>query len=178
MLDAAGESPVSSLINSGLADVAEASKLLDEMSRSVQSPGWVFNTEYEYPLVRDVSNNLPLPVNTLGIYADGSYTEGDIVQRGLRVYDRKNHTYIFTKNITSTIVFLLGWDDLPQTARQYIMVKAARAHQARVLGSESLHKFTADEEMELLIAFKNAEGDSGLWNILNGNMSVANILDR
>jgi hypothetical protein len=75
-------------------------------------------------------------------------------------------------------VFLLGWDDLPQTARQYIMVKAARAHQARVLGSESLHKFTADEEMELLIAFKNAEGDSGLWNIMNGNMSVANILDR
>jgi hypothetical protein len=178
MLDAAGESPVSSLSNSGLADVAEAIKLLEEQSRMVQSAGWTFNTEYEYPLAKDVDGYVMLPVNTLRVDADSTYSEGDTVQRGLRLYDRKNHTFVFPRNLTVSIVFLLAWDELPQAARQYIMIKAARIHQARVLGSDTLHKFSAETEMDALIIFKDAEGDSGDWNILNGSWSVANILDR
>jgi hypothetical protein len=178
MLDAAGESPVSSLESSGLADVAEAKKLLDEQSRLIQSPGWAFNTEYNYPITPDTEGLISLPTNTLKVDADNTYWNLDVVQRGLRLYDRKNHTYSFTDTFTGTFVFLLDFSELPQAARHYIMVKAARIYQARVLGSDTLHRFSEAEEMEALVAFKDAEGDSGDHNMLSGSWSVANILVR
>ena len=178
LLDAAGESPVSSLDSSGLADVAEAKKLLDEQSRLIQSPGWAFNTEYDYPLTPDVDGLINLPTNTLKVDADRTYQNIDVVQRGLRLYDRRNHTYSFTEPFRGTFVFLLGFSELPQAARHYITVKASRIYQARVLGSDSLHRFSEAEEMEALVAFKDAEGDSGDYNMLSGSWSVASILER
>lgn len=173
LLGAAGESPVSSLSSSGLADVAEAKAVLDEQSRLVQTSGWVFNTEYEYPLTPDTEGLITLPTNTLKADADDDFTQVDTVQRGLRLYDRKNHTYVFTESLTGTIVFLLSWDELPQAARQYITIKAARVYQARVLGSDTQYKFSEAEEMAALVTFKEAEGEQGDFNMLS-NSSVVN----
>lgn len=179
MLAAAGESPVSSLTTSGLADVAEARAVLDEHSREVQSSGWVFNTEYEYPLTPDADGLITLPQNTLKVDADNTFTQVDTVQRGLRLYDRKNHTYQFTEtSLTGTIVFLLSFDELPETARRYITIKAARVYQARVLGSDTQFKFSESEEMNALLNFRSAESEVGDFNMLSGSWSVARILER
>ncbi len=179
LLAAAGESPVSSLTDSGLADVAEAKATLNEHSRLVQSGGWVFNTEYEYPLVPDTDGFITLPQNTLKVDVDRTFTQVDTVQRGLRLYDRKNHTYVFTElNLTGDMVFLLGFDELPQAARHYIMIKASRVYQARVLGSDTQYKFSESDEMSALIAMQSAENQVGDFNMLSGSWSVARILDR
>lgn len=179
LLAAAGESPVSSLTTSGLADVAEARAVLDELSREVQSSGWAFNTEYEYPLVPDADGLITLPQNTLRVDADRTFTQVDTVQRGLRLYDRKNHTYTFTESrLTGTIVFLLAFDELPETARRYITIKASRVYQARVLGSDTQFKFSEAEEMTALVTFKRAELDVEDANMLSGSWSVARILGR
>jgi hypothetical protein len=178
MLDAAGESPVSSLDSSGLADVAEAKKLLDEQCRLVQTAGYAFNTEYEYPLVPDTDGTIKLPTNTLQVDIDRTFSNVDAVQRGLRLYDRKNHTYTFTETMTGTFVFLLSFDELPQAARQYIMVKAARIYQARVLGSDSLHKFSEAEEFDCKVIMESAENSAADNNMLSGSWSVASILER
>lgn len=178
MLAAAGESPVSSLSDSGLADVAEAKATLDEQSRLVQTAGWAFNTEYEYPLVPDTFGFITLPQNTLKADADTTFTQVDTVQRGLRFYDRKNHTYVFTESLKGTIVFLLPFDELPQSARQYVTIKAARTYQARVLGSDTQHKFSAEDEGSAMVAMQTAELEAGDYNMLSDSWSVARILAR
>lgn len=178
MLDAAGESPVSSLDSSGLADVAAAKTLLSEQSRLVQSLGWAFNTEYEYPLTPDVDGQIQLPQNVLRVDADTRYTSVDVVQRGLRLYDRKNHTYVFTEALKGNMTFLLGFDELPQSARHYIMVKAARIYQARILGSDTQFKFSEKEELDALVALKGSEEEVADNNMLTGSWAVSRIIQR
>lgn len=178
MLAAAGESPVSALSSSGLADVAEAKAVLDEQLRLIQSEGWVFNTEYDYPLIPDTEGYIALPQNTLKVDADTTYSQVDTVQRGLRLYDRKNHTYVFTQSLKGTMVFLLPFEELPQYARHYAIVKAARVYQARVLGSDTQFKFSEAEEFAALTTFRNAETQAGDFNMLSDSWSVARILVR
>ena len=53
MLGVIGESPVNTISGSSLpASVVVALNILDETNREVQSVGWDFNTEFDYPLVR------------------------------------------------------------------------------------------------------------------------------
>lgn len=92
MLDAAGESPVSTLETSGLADVAECKLVLDQELRTVQEVGWTFNREVDWDLVPDSDGFINLPPNTLSFDVEKDSrksTNADTVQRGLRLYDRK-----------------------------------------------------------------------------------------
>lgn len=179
MLHAAGESPVDSLDSSGLADVAAAKALLDRQSRLLQSPGWIFNTEYDYPLTPDVDGLIQLPLNTLSVDTNAQHTDVDVVQRGTKLYDRKGHTYVFTnQSLKGTMKFLLGFEELPQPARHYLMVSAARIYQAEVLGSDTQFKFSQGEEQNALVALRNSEADNADYNMLSGSWSVSNILRR
>lgn len=178
MLDCIGEAPVSSLATSGLEDVAKARATLDEVSREVQQSGWHFNSEEDYPLIRDGSGNITVPTNTLQIKETYRSSDIDIALRGQRVYDRKGHTYVFTKDLTVDIVFLLDWEELPQPARNYIAIRAARRFQTRSFGSESKHKFSQEDEQAAWVNLQDTEGETAGHNILTGSYSVYQIIER
>jgi hypothetical protein len=61
MLYTIGEQPVSSLAESGLADVAIAKTILTEQSRRFQAKGWDFNTDKDYALAVDINSKIPVP---------------------------------------------------------------------------------------------------------------------
>lgn len=167
ILSAIGESPVMSLIGSISADTSLAVSILDETSRFIQSQGWNFNTEKDFVLTPDENKNIRLPANCVYVDVDEAGSGGlDIVQRGGRAYDRTNRTYLFDSPIAVTLILLLEFEELPETARRYIMIRAARAFTDRAVGSDTLHGFTREEEMEALIAMKQFESDSADKNIL------------
>lgn len=179
LLAAIGEDPVSSLLVTDVADVADAKAKLDEVSREVQTKGWAFNTEEQYPLSRDVNGYINVPPNLMKMSLSRvDYPDVDVALRGTRLYDKVNHTYIFTADLNATTVFLLSWDELPQVARHYIMVKASRAYQARNLGATSLFQFTEADEATALVNLQEAEGETGRYNMLTDSYSVANTLIR
>lgn len=178
LLSAIGESPINTLEVSGLADVAAAKAVLNEVSRAVQTVGWHFNSEDDYPLSRDVDGRIALPSNVLKIDTTDEYAHADVVQRGTTLYNKTTRSDIFATDLEVNIVFLLGWNQLPQVARHYIMVKAARIFQARRLGAETLFKFSQQEEFDAYAAMNEAEGDTGDYNMFNGSYSVAQILER
>ena len=94
MIAVIGESPVNTLGGASVpVTVVQAESVLDETSKAIQSEGWHFNTEYDYPLVPDSgTSKITLPVNTLKVDLDPDLnTDTDPVQRGLTLYDRKNH---------------------------------------------------------------------------------------
>lgn len=178
MLATIGESPVSSLEVAGLTDVAIAKQVLTETSRAVQSKGWHFNTEVNYPLARTIEGYVNVPLNTLRVDTTGYDSDVDVVQRGIRLYDRANHTYVFDRALTADLVLYLAFDELPEAARYYITIRAARVFQRRVLSSETVESFTQEEEMYALVALSEAEGDTADSNVLSGNYSAAFILER
>ena len=63
MLGAIGESPVSSLDDPSLVDVALAKSILDETNVALQTAGTHFNLEKNYPLTADTDGNINVPAN-------------------------------------------------------------------------------------------------------------------
>lgn len=148
MLGHIGESPVDSIATPSALPVSASTALtiLDEVSREVQSDGWYFNTEKDVTLSPDAGNSDKIVLDTDVIEADVLDHSSDIVPRGLTLYDRKNNTTAFTKDIKVTLTRLLDWDSLPEPARRYITLRAARVLQGRIVGSRELEALIARDE--------------------------------
>lgn len=173
LLAAAGEAPVQSLALTGLLPLDQAKATLDEVSRLVQSTGWTFNTDEDYPLTRNISNEIPVPVNCLKAIPNDEYALYKAQLRGNKLWNGRDFAWTFDKDLKGTLVTLQGWDSLPQAARHYIMIRAARSFQARDFGSDSADRFTENDEMAALIAMSEYESDSGNFNMLRDSWSGA-----
>lgn len=161
MLTAIGESPVNSLSDDLLVDVAIARDLLREINVKVQTAGWHFNTEEEYPLLREIDNTINLPGNTLRVDAKGyNHPNIDVVQRGLKLYDRRNRTYAFNETIKVDIILGFDFEETPEYFRQYILTRAARVFGVRMVGSSELEGFTMRDELDARAVLLEAEGDT------------------
>lgn len=180
ILSVIGESPISTLSEiSSVADAVTAQSILSEVSRQVQTKGWHFNTDKEITLSPDTySGEITVPSNCLRVDSVTDDRDVDVVQRGNKLYDRKKHTYKISKQIKVDMVVLLPFSEIPQAARHYITVKAARIFQARTVGSEALYQFSAQDERDALVDLKKAEGVTGDYNILSGNPTVFRSLRR
>jgi hypothetical protein len=178
MLTSIGEIPVSSITNATTNDVSIAIQILDHVSREVQARGWFFNTDINYSLIPNNNNQIELPANALRVELADGYRRHDFVERNRKLYDRVNNTFTITDNIKVNIVFLLDFSELPEVARHYILVRASRIFQDRMLVSSELHKFHEMDELQSYMSLKEAEGDIGRHNILTGNYDVYRVLDR
>jgi hypothetical protein len=158
MMSVIGESPVSSLGTPGLVDLTIARAILDETVREVQERGWEFNTDATFPLVRDVNNFIPVPPNALKLEMANASKHLDCVLRNGRLYDRGNLTYLFLESVWADVTWLLTFEDMPQSMRQYVAIRSARKFQRRMLGLDTLDKLSEAEEMEALAGMLNQTG--------------------
>ena len=145
-----GESPLNSLQGLlGLGNLAE--ETLDSVSRKVQAEGWSFNTDYQMTLTRDSNTNeISVGTNVSRVVIDPyEYYDIDVVQRGSRLYDRKNNTYAFSIDLKADMTIILEWDDLPEHARVYIMTKTGRELQESMIGSKDLTEINILVEQEV-----------------------------
>ena len=159
MLGHIGESPVNSISNTNALPVSAATAIstLDEISRSVQSEGWQFNTEVNVTLSPAGDGSITLSEDILEL--DPIDTSIDVVQRGLSLFDRSNNTQAFTKALKVNQTRLLDWESLPEPARRYITLQASRVFQGRVVGSRELEALIARDEYKAYAAL--TEFDSG-----------------
>lgn len=178
MLRAIGSSPVSTLEDNGVIDAVMALQTLRDVSRDLQSCGWHFNTEREYPITPTfpLPGDLMLPANCLKVDPIDHWK--DLVQRGMKLYDPRNHTFSFRETVKVDMVVLLAFDELPQYARRYIVSKAARIFQMSVVGSDTLDSALAKEELKAHAAFRATEAENADYNMLTDNYSVLRVLDR
>jgi hypothetical protein len=181
MLSTIGEAPVSSLA-SGLLDAETAETILNDVSREVQSMGWNFNTEEDFPASPNDSNEIVLPAEIVRADLAQSQTKfrstkEEYVQRGNRMYDKITHSYTITKQLKLDVILLLTFSDVPEVARRYITTKASRIFQERVVGSDTLSAMNRNDEQHALFALREMEGDNGDYNIFDDN-STMRVLDR
>ena len=173
------ESPISSL-STVFGDALIAQQMLHDVSRRVQSIGLVCNTDYEYKLTRDSSNNISLPTNCIKVFTvckDNTVLR-TVVQRGKKLYDNKENTYVFDSDLKATIVSFLEWEDLPQIVRNYITITTARKFAAQVAGDVTIYQLTAQDELEARIEFKREQVDVESANLLTDSESTFGVIDR
>ena len=171
VLQMLGEAPVNSLQGQfGLAKQAEVA--LNDVSRTIQTEGWSFNTDLEKKLERNSSNEIELSSNVSRVVVDNlEYPDIDVVQRGDKLYDRRNNRYTFDEDLIVDMTTILEWDLLPEHARQYITIKAGRQLQEAIIGSSDLTKLNLTQELEARSAFLEEETSKTEHSMLRGNLN-------
>lgn len=176
LLHTIGEAPVNTLTGSLPVDASMARRLLHRKSRTLQTKGWAFNQDLDLPLSPMTDGTIPVPNNALSI--DPVYRDRRLTIRAGKLYDRTLRTDVFTSPVLVNITYFLPFEELPEYARQYITVSAGRQFQDGTLGDESLHRYTAQDEMAAWADFLNVEVEQGDYNVLRDSASVIRTASR
>ena len=180
MLTSIGEQPIQNMNDlAGLSDASIAEQILDNVSRAIQSRGWIFNTDLDVQMPVDQYGEIKLSPDILRVDTTSRVRDGDtdIVERGRKLYDRQKQTFVFTTKVTVNQIKLLIFEDLPEPARRYISIRASRIFHDRVVGSGELQRFYQEDEMNAWQALLEYEGDVADYNIFD-NYDVFRVVDR
>ena len=135
-------------------------------------------------ILKDNENKFPVPANTARIDTvdttnTSSGTDFNVTLRGKYLYDRKNNTFnIDTDSVSVDLVVLLDFEDLPETARRYITLRASSIFQERHLGATELSQFNAQDEARALAAMRNDEVWQSYANMIAGSDTPLSIVTR
>jgi|TARA_R110002124_G_scaffold174376_4_gene342033 hypothetical protein len=181
MLSTLGEAPVNSL-SSGLIDAEMAEQILDNVNREVQAQGWNFNTETDYTIAVNTAGEIELPSSFVRVDLAKSETKyrssrNEYVQRGNKIYDTVQHTYVINKALKLDVVVLLDFELIPEIARRYVAIRASRIFQERVLGSTNISAQNRTDEQQAQLALRDMEGDNGDYSIFD-DYGTYSVLDR
>lgn len=178
MLTNIGESPVTTLNDPDVVDAGIARTILASVNREVQSMGWWFNIDIQRKFSPTTSNRIQLPLNTLRVDTTGQNVDKNYVQRGRFLYDVIKHTFTISEPVTLDIVQGLDFDEIPETARRYITVRAARIFQERLLGTPTVSSFNMKDEDNAMAALKSEHAEASDHNLLHDSYSTSTILQR
>ena len=168
ILGAIGQSPVTSLgnyqttVNTTTGGVEETItsfenpeiaiiyNLLKEANKDVQAEGWSFNREWHVALDPDANGNILIPSNVLQIdqHDDAVKRTKDVVRRDGKLYDRVNHTDVFTETtLYFDIVYLYTFNDLPEVFKRYITSLASTRAATQLITNPQLVQLLAQREL-------------------------------
>lgn len=175
-LDSIGENGITTLLNMGI-DATKISNILDEHTAYTQDKGWTWNREW-HTLTPDTSGFINLPSNILRANTYGVSRQTPAIQRGLRMYDQINNTYVWLLPLSLQMYISLPFDQLPAGVKNYITYSAATIAQNRLLGSDAvdakLEKKAADAWNSMI---RDDIFEAG-YNMLSGSNSVRGVLNR
>jgi len=179
MLAAIGESPVNTLTGTLPADVVMAQSTLTEVNKEVQSEGWSFNTEIDVTQQRDSSTQqINLSTDILRIDPNiHQHPTIDAIQRGLKLYDRLNNKYEFDEDLICTVVYFRTFVEIPEPARRYITIKAARIFVDRLVSDDGLRTYTLQDETRARAILMETDLANADHNLLRGDPSLTSVFD-
>ena len=164
-----GLSPINSLLGSLTSDITAAAGVLDEITRDTLAEGWHWNTEHDYPLSPNGSGEINWPVDAaqLSFSADNNPGAVVLVRRNGKLYDRKARSYVWDNTIKVTMLLYLEWDDIPQAARAFIAIAAARRYSNRMVGAGEINAYTMQDQLQARSAMMDDEANTANYNVFN-----------
>ena len=131
-------------------DVAIALNTLREVSREVQSEGWSFNKEYDYPITPDSNNEVVIPNNMLHMDLNKSYTQNmnrDSVNREGKLYDKIAHSFVWTDaTLYVDVIWYFDWPSIPTVIQSFIIARAAAIVSSRIIGDPNQYQILIQKE--------------------------------
>jgi len=182
MLMSIGQSPVNTITSTGIKDVAIAELILHNTSRSIQSEGWAFNSDYAVDLAPDGNNRILVGSDVLHI--DPVNPGEDFVQRydtantAMSMYDLTNQTFDRLTDLSCDIIYFYNFEQIPQVARDYIALSAGQIFQAQAVSSELLFRFEEKDIQKALVRLMRAQARTKDRNFLNGTDFTNQIFHR
>ena len=171
LLNVIGELPITTLEDTLNADAVLAIRAIDDAVRDVLLEGWYFNTDHDVELTPDINGEIPLADNIIAIDADPLKARGvDIVQRGTKLYNKKNHSYVFDAPIKGvSVTYHLEFDELPVTFKQYVLAVTKLRFQSTIVGDSTLSSVLVQDAQRARIAVVAEEIRQSDRNLLDMN---------
>lgn len=115
-----------------------ATRALSAANKRLQSTGWWFNTEQATLSPAPGTGHITLPGDALkwqsGVRASDTLTRTQpkpwLVQRGLRLYDIRERTYVHTQDVSGELVREVLFEELPHVMNEYIAAEAVLRFQS------------------------------------------------
>lgn len=178
LLGVIGEATTNTLAGTLPFEVSLAVQILDETVREICQDSYVFNTEVDITMTPNVSDNISVPAHYIQVRSVSEeyvirYNSGSPI-----LYSMREKTSTFTADITVEIVYLLDFEDLPEAAKRYASIRAARVYADRLVGSKDIRAFTALDEQQAKAKLGNYEHAVDKINMLSDNTGVSSALNR
>jgi hypothetical protein len=162
ILGSIGQSPVTSLDFTN-PEISFIHNLLREVNVDVQNEGWAFNTEYHVTYSPDTNGYFVIPPNVIrfDVHDNQNIKTTDVVKRNGRLYDKYNHTDVFTSDLSLDVVTLYEFSDLPSVFQRYITYRAAGRAAAQLVANPQLVELLSTQEAQARAACMEYECDQG-----------------
>ena len=175
MLIGIGQHPVNAF-SSGITDQNIARAELAKVVRQVLLHGFKFNTDENYVLTPDIDNLIVTPAGAMRV--DPMDPNCDLIQRKhpsgvFALWDAANHTWEISEPVKCRVTWSFGYDALPEAARGYCVIAAARKFQARVIGDINLDRFNQEDEHKAWLTLRREEADSADINMFTASPELA-----
>lgn len=172
MLSVIGQEPVNSLEDARIGDAFNALSILRETSITVQTEGWHWNCDENVVLIPDAEGRITFPAETLKAYviaAYHGYPDVRVSKRGPYLYNMRDRTYTFPPEFSLRVetISWLPWDYLPEAAKRYIFMRAARVFAARAVGSDNMVVYTQQDEATARAELERDDNQQGAYSMLD-----------
>lgn len=179
-----GESPLNTLLEPHEFK-GSAQQKLAEASTTIQSRGWWYNKEEVTFSPNSVNGQIQLPGDCLGwqsgvLLASGAPTLSKpwIVQRGKRLYDVRERSFVITETVQGTITRLVPFEDLPPVMADYIAAEAIMRFQSDFDSDNGKQQRLAQNQQVARIAAVAEQTRQLKVNLVLNNTSLQRIKSR
>jgi hypothetical protein len=158
---------------------ASAKRLLLKSNRTVQTPGWWFNTEVVNLVPSPANQQIQLSNDTIQFRSGTRLRDTGvlnspkpwIVQRGQRLYDTRTNSYTITENVSGELVREVPFEELPPSINDLIAALT-------VLKFQSDFDADSNKRAELGQDYKEARMRANSENIRQLSVNLLNSNER
>ena len=165
ILGSIGQSPITAINLTALQDpeVALVHNILMEVTKDVQNEGWHFNQEEHFLRSPDSNGHFLIPNNYLRFdVSDGLYDRTrDVVKRNGKLYDKVEHTDVFSGELYFDVTYLFDFEDIPSAIQRYIIARASVRAATQVVSNADLVQLLQLEEAKTLASAKEYDCEQG-----------------
>ena len=162
ILGAIGQSPLTTL-NFDNPEVSFIYNLLRDANVDTQAEGWHFNTEKHIKYSPDTNGKIAIGNDILSMDLNDNEARRtyNLVRRNGFLYDKQDHTDVFTSDIDLDVVRLYLFEDLPLVFRRFITYRASAAAATQLVANPNLARLLSNQAGLARAALQEYECNQG-----------------
>jgi len=162
ILGAIGQSPLTTL-NFDNPEIAFIYNLLRDANVDTQAEGWHFNTEKHIKFSPDTNGKIAIGDDILSMDLNDNEARRtyNLVRRNGFLYDKQDHTDVFTSDIDLDVVRLYLFEDLPIVFRRFITYRASAAAATQLVANPNLVRLLTNQAGLARAALQEYECNQG-----------------
>ena len=162
ILGAIGQSPLTTL-NFDNPEVSFIYNLLRDANVDTQAEGWHFNTEKHIKFSPDANGKIAIGDDILSMDLNDNEARRtyNLVRRNGFLYDKQDHTDVFTSDIDLDVVRLYLFEDLPIVFRRFITYRASAAAATQLVANPNLVRLLTNQASLARAALQEYECNQG-----------------